>query len=208
MLVRNLGLRPYAEVWDLQRKLVYERAEDAAPDTLLLCEHEPVYTIGTSSRQPVPSGLPYPVHAVERGGDLTWHGPGQLVGYPIFSLRERDIMPRSFLRDIEEVLIEALLPLGIQAARIKGFTGLWVGGKKLVSIGIAVKDGVSYHGFALNVNCGLEAFRRIHPCKLEPEQMTSLQELLGRPLDEMQVAKLVAEAFLTYFPEPRLSAAS
>lgn len=201
MLVRNLGLRPYAEVWDLQRKLVYERAEGSVPDTLLLVEHPPVYTRGASSRQPVPPGLPHPVFDVERGGDLTWHGPGQLVGYPIVSLRERDVMPRSFLRDMEEILIQALLPLGVQGRRIKGFTGLWAGGKKLVSIGIAVRYGVSFHGFALNVNCGLDDFRLIHPCKLEPEQMTSLQRLLGRPVDEAEIVKLVAESFLRCFPD-------
>lgn len=202
MLVRTLGLRPYEEVWALQRKLVYERSGGQSPDVLLLVEHLPVYTRGASSRQPVPPGLPYPVHDVERGGDLTYHGPGQLVGYPIFHLESRGLRPRSFLRSIEEVLIEALRPLGVEAKRLRGFTGLWAEGKKLASIGVAVKDGVSFHGFALNVNVDLGPFRLIHPCKLEPTQMTSLQNLLGRPLDDMAVTKRVAEAFLEYFPDP------
>ena len=202
MLVRTLGLRPYEEVWALQRKLVYERSGGTAPDTLLLVEHPPVYTRGASSKQPVPPGLPHPVHDVERGGDLTYHGPGQLVGYPIFHLESRGLRPRSFLRSIEEVLIEALRPLGVEAGRLRGFTGLWCGGKKLVSIGVAVREGVSFHGFALNVNVDLAPFRLIHPCKLEPAQMTSLQQVLGRPVDELAVTKRVAEAFLEYFPDP------
>jgi lipoyl(octanoyl) transferase len=200
MLVKKLGLRDYCEVWTLQRKLVYERGEGAVPDTLLLVEHPPVYTRGASSRQSVPPGLPYPVHDVERGGDLTYHGPGQLVGYPILHLGERNIRPRSYLRELESVLIEAVRPLGVEAERLRGFTGLWARGKKLASIGVAVsKEQVCYHGFALNVNCDLAPFGRIHPCKLEPEQMTSLQLLLGRPLNEDIVANSVAESFLKYF---------
>lgn len=201
MLVKKLGLRDYEEVWALQRKLVYERAEGTVPDTLLLVQHPPVYTRGASSRQSVPPGLPHPVYDVERGGDLTYHGPGQLVGYPILHLAERRIRPRSYLRELESVLIEAIRPLGAEAERLRGFTGLWVRGRKLASIGVAVsKEGVSSHGFALNVNCDLAPFHQIHPCKLEPEQMTSLQLLLGRPLDENAVAEEVARAFLKYFP--------
>lgn len=203
MLVRTLGLRPYEEVWALQKKLVAQRAGGESPDTLLLVEHLPVYTRGASSRQAVPAGLPYPVHSIERGGDLTYHGPGQLVGYPIFLLAERGLRPRAYLRSLEEVLIEALKPFGVAAERVRGFTGLWVGGKKAVSIGVAVKAGVSFHGFAINVNCDLSPFAHIHPCRLEPEQMTSLQKVLGRPLDDMKVAKRVAEAFLEYFPDPK-----
>ncbi len=200
MLVRTLGLRDYGEVWALQRKLVYQRASGEIPDTLLLVEHPPVYTRGASSRQPVPAGLPHPVHDVERGGDLTYHGPGQLVGYPIFHLGELGLRPRSFLRALEDVLIEAIRPLGVQAGRLRGFTGVWAGGRKLASIGIAVKDGISYHGFALNVNVDLAPFGRIYPCRLEADQLTSLQKLLGRPLDETAVARAAAEAFLRCFP--------
>lgn len=201
MLVRTLGLREYSEIWTLQRKLARQRAEDEIPDTLLLVQHHPVYTRGVSSRQPVPPGLPYPLHTVERGGDLTYHGPGQLVGYPILHLGARKLLARAYLRELEEVLIEALRPLGVPAQRLRGFTGLWSGGKKIVSIGIAVtKDRISYHGFALNVNCDLGPFGLIHPCKLEPGQMGSMQTVLGQPLDEHKVSLAVAEAFLKYFP--------
>ena len=199
MLIRDLGLRDYAEVWELQKRLVFERGEGESADVVLLCQHEPVYTIGRSSRQPVPKGLPHPVHAVERGGDLTYHGPGQLVGYPILDLRAHGLTPRSYLSALEAVLAEAVRPFGIVAQAVRGFTGLWVGKRKLASIGVAVSGGVSYHGFALNVNVALEPFRLIHPCRLESDVMTSMQALLGAPVDERAVAEAVGAALLRYF---------
>ncbi|MDE2489226.1 MAG: lipoyl(octanoyl) transferase LipB [Elusimicrobia bacterium] len=198
MLIRDLGLRDYVEVWDLQRRLVYERQEGAIPDTILLCQHHPVYTIGRSSRQPVPPGLPFPVHAVERGGDMTWHGPGQLVGYPILDLAALGLGARSYLRALEAVLAQALLPLGVEASAAPGFTGLWVGRRKLASIGVAVSGGVSYHGFALNVNNDLAAFRLIHPCRLESDVMITLRELLGAPVDEAALAETVGRTLIEY----------
>ncbi len=199
MLVRDLGLKDYGEVWNLQRKLVFERSEDKIPDTVLLCQHHPVYTIGRSSKQPVPEALPYPVHKIERGGDLTWHGPGQLVGYPIFDLRELGLKPRSYLAALEAVLIEAIAPFGVKATTVKGFTGLWVGRKKLASIGVAVKGGVAYHGFALNANNTLAPFKLIHPCKLESEVMTTMEKVLGRGVDEAALTKAVGQSLLHYF---------
>lgn len=204
MLVRAIGLKDYAEVWDLQKRLVEKRLRGETGDTLLLLEHLPVYTRGVSSRAPTPCFLPHPHHIVERGGDWTYHGPGQLVGYPILHLGERGLRPRQYLRALEAVLIEALRPLGLEAEGLRGFTGVWCRGRKVASIGVAVKDQVSYHGFALNVSCDLEAFSAIHPCNLEPEQLTSVQKLLGRPVDAMVVMRSVADAFLAYFgrPEP------
>jgi lipoate-protein ligase B len=199
MLVRDLGLKDYEEVWKLQRKLVFERAEGAVPDTVLLCQHPSVYTIGRSSKQAIPEGLPYPVHKIERGGDLTYHGPGQLVGYPILKLSEHGLKPRSYLHALEAVLTEAIRPFGIKAETVKGFTGLWVGRKKLASIGVAVRSGVTYHGFALNVNNSLAPFRLIHPCRLESDVMTSMHKLLGKPVDEHAVAKAVGSTLLQYF---------
>lgn len=198
MLVRDLGLKDYQEVWDLQKRLVYERGEGAAPDTVLLCQHHPVYTIGRSSKQAIPKGLPHPVHAIERGGDLTWHGPGQLVGYPIMDLRSLDMTATSYLRALEAVLAEALLPFGVEAAPVKGLTGLWVGKKKLVSIGVAVSGGVSYHGFAINANNSLAAFAHINPCKLESDVMTSLAKLAGAPIDERLLTEAVGQALIHY----------
>ncbi|MFI5345346.1 MAG: lipoyl(octanoyl) transferase LipB [Elusimicrobiota bacterium] len=199
MLVRDLGLKDYVEVWNLQRKLVFERGQGDAPDTVLLCQHPAVYTIGRSSKQAIPEGLPYPVHKVERGGDLTYHGPGQIVGYPILKLSEHGLRPRSYLHALEAVLTEAIRPFGVEAETVKGFTGLWVGKKKLASIGVAVRGGVTYHGFALNVNNSLAPFRLIHPCKLESDVMTSMQKVLGAPVDEQALTKRLGEAMLEYF---------
>jgi lipoate-protein ligase B len=199
MLVRDLGRKEYTQVWELQKRLVYERGEGSCPDTVLLCQHDPVYTIGRSSKQAVPAGLPYPIHVIERGGDITWHGPGQLVGYPILDLPGLDLTATSYLRALEAVLAEALLPFGIEAAPVKGLTGLWVGRKKLVSIGIAVSGGISYHGFALNLNNDFAAFGRVNPCKLESDVMTSMAKLSGAPLDEQKVTKAVADALVQYF---------
>ncbi|MBI4371090.1 MAG: lipoyl(octanoyl) transferase LipB [Elusimicrobia bacterium] len=199
MLIRALGLKDYVETWDLQRKLVFERGENLIPDTALLCQHPPVYTIGRSSKQAVPEGLPHPVHAVERGGDMTWHGPGQLVGYPILRLSERGLGARSYLSALEAVLAEAIRPFGIEAAAVRGFTGLWVGRRKLASIGVAVRRGISYHGFALNINNDLAGFRRIHPCRLESDAMTSMAQVLGRPVDERAATEAVGRALLDYF---------
>jgi lipoyl(octanoyl) transferase len=199
MLVRDLGRKEYTQVWELQKRLVYERGEGSCPDTVLLCQHDPVYTIGRSSKQPVPKGLPHPIHVIERGGDITWHGPGQLVGYPILDLPGLDLTATSYLRALEAVLAEALLPFGVEAAPVKGLTGLWAGRKKLVSIGVAVSGGVSYHGFALNVNNGFEAYAHINFCKLESDVMTSMARLSGQPVDEHAVTKGVGDALVQYF---------
>lgn len=201
MLVRALGLKEYAEIWDLQKDLVEKRRAGEIPDTLLLVEHEPVYTRGVSSKSAVPPLLPHPLHSVERGGDLTYHGPGQLVGYPIIDLKAKGLRPRSYLRALEDVLIEALRPLGFQAEILRGFTGVWCQDKKIASLGVAIKDDVSYHGFALNVNVDLSPFSRIYPCNLQPDEIGSLAELSGQALVVSDVVKPVAEAFLAYFGE-------
>ncbi len=199
MLIRDIGVREYQEVWDLQRKLVFERSQGDAPDTVILCQHPGVYTIGRSSKQVPPAELPFPVQVVERGGDLTWHGPGQLVGYPILNLRKLGLTARSYLSALETVLAEAIRPLGIEATTVKGFTGLWVGRKKLASIGVAVRGGVSYHGFALNINNALEPFRLINPCRLESDVMTTVAQHLGAPVSESAVAEMVGRALLEHF---------
>lgn len=206
MLVRALGLRDYTETWELQKRFVEQRLAGLAADTLLLVEHPAVYTKGASSKAITPCLLPYPVHTVERGGDFTYHGPGQLLGYPILHLGERGLRARTYLRALEGVIIEALKPLGVEGETLRGFTGVWAEGKKIASIGVAVKDQVSYHGFSINVNCDLYPFSLIHPCNLEPEQVGSIQSLLGRPVDSMKVLRSVAETFLTYFPEPAVAA--
>jgi lipoyl(octanoyl) transferase len=177
--VLDLGLRDYGEVLKLQYELVDERKK-GGPDTLVLVEHPPVVTIGREHKGPRPAA-PIPLYEVERGGRETYHGPGQLVGYPILDLAARGWSPETYLRRLENALIETVRPW-TEARRLKGFTGVWVGRKKLASIGVAVRGTVAYHGFALNISTDLTGFKVIHPCGLEPDTMTSLERLAGRPV--------------------------
>ena len=175
--VRELGTVDYQEAWDLQRRLVKERAAGSIADTLLLLEHPHVVTCGRGLRARSLVATAHPVFHVERGGDVTYHGPGQLVGYPIVHLRERGLSVGAWLRLIETCLIEALAEGGLEAGRLKGFTGVWCEGRKLASIGVAARSWVAYHGFALNVTTDLSQLRGLYPCGLEPEQLSSVKEL-------------------------------
>jgi lipoate-protein ligase B len=197
MLVRHLGLKPYSEVMAMQFSLMRRRALGEAPDTLLLAQHPSVYTRGVACRQKPSRKLPFAMRTVDREGGLFYHGPGQLAGYPVFDLRERGLTLPGYRRSLEGVMMEALLGLGVKAARRKGSVGLWARGQRLVFIGIAARERISCHGFALNINCDLAPFRHITP-RSGPE-WTSLAELLGKPQDETAMAKTVAEAFLRYF---------
>ena len=184
----DLGRRPYLEVLELQRTLCRERtAGDRRRDLLLLVEHEPTITLGRGTREaslPVnPAELArrgFTVAEVERGGDVTYHGPGQLVGYPILDLREHREDLHWYLRQLETALIAALDTLGVRAERSPGLTGVWTQGRKIASLGIHVKQWVTFHGFALNVNPDLEAFQTIVPCGIPGVVMTSLSKELGR----------------------------
>lgn len=189
LTVLDVGMRDYEEVWRLQKELVSRRIGKEIPDTLILVEHPPVFTVGRGadlnppSLSPPTSPLPLPrCIAVERGGDITFHGPGQLVGYPIIDLRERGRDVHRFLRDLEEVLLRTLKDFMVPAQRRAGFTGVWTGSKKIASLGIAVRHWVSYHGFALNVSTDLRYFRMIHPCGLDGTVMTSMAEQLSREI--------------------------
>ncbi len=193
--VRFLGLLDYAKALDLQRDLVHQRKKGLIPDTLLLLEHPPVYTRGISSQTPRPPNLPHPAYLVERGGDWTYHGPGQLVGYPIIDLGSRNLKVRDYLRFLEDVIIESLGSFGLKAETIKGLTGVWCQNKKVASIGVAVKQGISYHGFSVNVCCDLKAFSAIYPCKLEPETLSNLEVLTEKPVSVKECAHAVAGVF-------------
>jgi lipoyl(octanoyl) transferase len=186
--VVELGRRPYGEVLDLQRDLCRARVRgEHASDLLLLVEHDPVYTMGRSTKA---TSLPLPVeslrlHAdveeIERGGDVTWHGPGQLVAYPIIHLAGWRQDLHWYLRMLEQVTIDALAVLGIAADRAPGYTGAWAGGRKIASIGVHVKQWVTMHGLAVNVSNDLTAFDRIVPCGIEAVTMTSVARELGTP---------------------------
>jgi lipoate-protein ligase B len=186
LLVLNLRRQPYRPVLELQRELVQARiAGDLHHDALLLVEHDPVITLGRGTRE---TSLPVPVEAlrgrgfevvdVERGGDVTIHAPGQLVGYPILDLQAHRPDVHWYLRQLEESLIRALGRFGIGADRNPGFTGVWVGPRKIASIGVHVKRWVTLHGFALNVTTNLRVFETVVPCGIEGVVMTSLAKEL------------------------------
>jgi lipoate-protein ligase B len=188
LLVHDLGQQPYARVLELQRTLARKRINgQVTDDILLLVEHPPVVTLGRSSR---PGSLPFSaaaladrgieVYEVERGGDVTFHGPGQLVGYPILDLREYREDLHWYLRTLETALIAGLDTLGITAETNPGFTGVWTRGRKIASIGIHVKQWVTYHGFALNVTTDLSYFDLIVPCGIRDVVMTSVAMESGR----------------------------
>ncbi|HEY3354195.1 MAG TPA: lipoyl(octanoyl) transferase LipB [Polyangia bacterium] len=202
LVVLARGLVPYEEALALMRDLVAQRARDACPDTLVLLEHPHVFTVGRraeAARNVLAPG-DVPVVAVERGGDVTYHGPGQLVGYPILKLAEGERDLARVLRGLEEALIRALAEVpGLAAERRPGFTGVWHGGRKLGSIGVAVRDWVTYHGFALNVTTDLSYFRRINPCGLSPEVMGTVAEAVGGPVDAAALRGAVARAVAAVF---------
>jgi len=188
----DLGRMEYGKALGLQKELAAMRAKGEIPDALILVEHDHVITLGRKTTQINFKPQDIPVFEVERGGDATYHGPGQLVGYPIILLTDHDV--RRHVRNIEEAILRTARAFGIEGERLEGHPGIWVSGKKLASIGVAVTDWVTYHGFALNVNTDLSYFEHIRPCGLDPSAMTSMQRIKGGPLpfDEVK-AKFARE---------------
>jgi lipoate-protein ligase B len=191
----DLGFREFTEVWDLQRKLLETRSNGRIPDTLILVEHPHVFTVGKA----VPGDLPPQIDGVnvfriERGGQWTYHGPGQLVGYPILDLNQRNRDIHAFLAGIEETLIHAIGKFGIAGNRGEQ-TGVWVGRKKIASIGAAIRNWISFHGFALNVNTDLNYFYKINPCGFSGSTITSMQAILGSEVDFNRVKNEVRNQF-------------
>lgn len=194
MNVVDLGLSGYKFSWDLQKKIFNLRVAGKISDTLLLNEHNHVYTLGKNSNdnhllseiaELESKGVE--VYHIDRGGDVTYHGPGQLVGYPILDLNGFYLDLHRYLRDLEEVIMRTLAEYGIGGCRDKEFTGVWVGNEKIAAIGVKVSRWVTMHGFALNVNTDLSYFDRIIPCGIFHKGVTSVGRLLGRsvPLDEV-----------------------
>ncbi len=199
-LLLDLGVVEYLQALDMQRAMVERRSRNEIPDTLILLEHPHVYTVGKREANPIPADVSgVPVYAVERGGQWTYHGPGQLVGYPIISLEDRGRDIRNYLRSLEQLLIEVIRGFGIEAERHEGHTGVWVGEKKIASIGVAVRGWVAFHGFALNVNTELDYFNRINPCGLPGEAIISMAQLLGHEVPMTEVRKSVKRCFEQVF---------
>ncbi len=188
------GRESYRDTWELQKDLVRRRAEgEAEADALILVEHDHVITLGRKTTPENFKPQDIPVFQVERGGDATYHGPGQLVGYPIIRLATPNV--QRFVRDLEEVLIQATRTFGVESVRVEGHPGVWVGGRKVASIGVAVTNWVTYHGFALNVNTDLSYFGLIKPCGLDPEKITSMKQVLGKEVEFEQVKGEVVARF-------------
>lgn len=183
----DLGRRAYREVWEMQKALVDRRAEERIPDGLILVEHDPVATLGRRGKREDVLDPGLEVFEVERGGEATYHGPGQLVGYPILKLPDR-LEVKRLVTDLEDLLIRTCHDFGIEATREGPERGVWFGGKKIASIGLAVHRSVTFHGFALNVTTDLGEFLKIRPCGHDGGIMTSMEKALGHPV-EMEDAK-------------------
>ena len=194
------GRLEYEKARALQEELVARRRAGEIPDSLILLEHDPVITIGRSpqksdARPPIaPPVAPMRTAVVSRGGQATYHGPGQLVGYPILDLRCLRPDLHWYLRQLEAVIIRALSVFGLRGETVAGQTGVWIDGGKVASIGIAVRGWVSYHGFALNVDCDMAGFSHISPCGLDPEEMTRMADH-GCTAGVAEVIPAVVEAF-------------
>jgi lipoyl(octanoyl) transferase len=212
--VRRLGRIGYAEGLELQKQLVEQRKAGNIPDQLLLLEHPPVITLGVKTRNNQTNIVATPealaregvsVFETGRGGDVTYHGPGQLVGYPIIDLKPDRCDVHRYVRDIEEVMIRAAAAFGVEAARLPGLTGAWVGNDKLAAIGVRISKWVTSHGFAFNVNTALNHFDFIVPCGITDKGVTSLQRLMGRPVEMVEVEDAIELAFIEVFSRQHLT---
>jgi len=202
----DLGLIGYPECFELQQRLVKLRLGGQIEDTLLLLEHAPVITLGVAggegSLRVEPEALERRgvtlVHT-DRGGDATYHGPGQLVGYPIFDLRSYGKDVHLFIRNLERVVVDCLADFEVAGEVVPGYTGVWVSGEKICSIGIAVRRWITYHGFALNVSPNFEHWSLLHPCGLTDRRVTSLERLTGQRPDMDEVKSSVVANFAQVF---------
>jgi lipoyl(octanoyl) transferase len=206
--VQRLGLVPYGEALSLQRTLAEARRADRIPDQLLLLQHPHVLTLGVrgdgGQSHILASGerlasLGVEVSETGRGGDVTYHGPGQIVGYPILDLRPDRCDVHRYVRDLEEVMIRTAGEFGFEAVRIKGLTGAWVGAEKIGAIGVRISGWITSHGFAFNVNTDLDYFNLIVPCGISGRGVTSLARLLGRPLPIEGVEEATIRHFCAVF---------
>ena len=206
LLTIHLGRTRYSDAWALQKKIFSARLARRIPDVLLLTEHEPVYTLGKGAdSNHLLAGdnelreKKVDVFAVDRGGDVTYHGPGQLVGYPILDLNDHGLDIHRYLRDIEEVLIRVSAEFGVAAGRSEGMTGAWVKNDKIAAIGVKVSRWVTMHGFALNVSTDLSYFDRIIPCGIFHKGVTSLKSEVGHEVEFSDVEQSVIRNFESVF---------
>jgi lipoyl(octanoyl) transferase len=206
--IRRLGVVPYAVATELQRALVEERRAGRVPDLLLLLEHPHVITLGVKvdaarshlvATPEILATRSVEVHESGRGGDITYHGPGQIVGYPILDLRPDRCDVHRYVRDLEEVMVRTAADFGLQAGRIQGLTGAWVGADKLGAIGVRISRWITSHGFAFNVSTDLDYFRLIVPCGITSGGVTSLTRALGRRVSNAEAEASIVRHFADVF---------
>ena len=202
ILVQNIGRKSYKAVWDLQKEMQQQRINGNIEDTLILVEHDPVYTLGKNANEDhllQSRDESVDVFNIERGGDITFHGPGQLVFYPILDLSNYKKSVSWYMRTLEQVLIDTLIEFKIIAQRNEGLTGVWVGDEKIAALGVRISRWVTMHGFALNVNPDLSFYDGIIPCGIFDHGVTSMEQLLGETQNSDNVRNMVIEKFNKYF---------
>ncbi len=200
--VQDLGLCSYKEVWDLQKNIHAERIAGKDQDTLLLVEHTPVYTFGKNAEknhllQHYPKNVQ--IFHIERGGDITFHGPGQLVGYPILDLNNYKKSISWYMRSLEQVIIDTLNLYGLEAIRKDGLTGVWIGDEKIAALGVRISRWVTMHGFALNVNTNLDYYDGIIPCGILEYGVTSMEKLFNYKINMDDMKKNLISCFRNIF---------
>ncbi len=202
----DLGIIDYKKAWNLQKEFFEKRVNGLIPDSIFLLEHPNTYTLGkTADRKNLIGSQSFldkhniKVYDIDRGGDITYHGPGQLVGYPILNLKNWAPDTDKYLRGLEEVIISVCSEFGLECGRKPKYTGVWIGERKICAIGIKVSRWVTMHGFALNVNTDLDMFNGIIPCGIKGKQVTSLEMELGRKLDINEVKNILINKFQLVF---------
>ena len=202
ILIQNIGRKSYKAVWDLQKEMQQQRIRGEIEDTLILVEHDPVYTLGKNADKDhllQSRDESVDVFNIERGGDITFHGPGQLVGYPILDLSNYKKSVSWYMRTLEQVLIDTLIEFKIIAQRNDGLTGVWVGDEKIAALGVRISRWVTMHGFALNVNPDLSFYDGIIPCGIFDHGVTSMEQILGKTQNNDNVKNVVIKKFNKYF---------
>tara|TARA_B100001750_G_scaffold2260_1_gene1871 strand:+ start:533 stop:1201 length:669 start_codon:yes stop_codon:yes gene_type:complete len=200
--ILDLGLSPFKEVWDLQKELVKKRQNGQIKDTLILAEHEPVYTLGKNANENhILQNSPRDVktYQIERGGDVTFHGPGQLVGYPIMDLHNYNKSISCYMRSLEQLIIDTLAEFRVTAERKDGLTGVWVGDEKIAALGVRVTRWITMHGFALNVSPDLTYYSGIIPCGIFEYGVTSMAKQLTDEVAVDSVKQVLIEKFMNQF---------
>jgi lipoate-protein ligase B len=206
LLVVNIGRSKYADAWELQKQIFSARLDQRIGDVLLLTEHEPVFTLGKGADENHLLANELELNEkkidmfwIDRGGDVTFHGPGQIVGYPILDLNQHYLDIHRYLRELEEMIIRTLNDYGIDAGREKEFTGVWVKNEKIAALGVKVSKWITMHGFAFNVSTDLSFFDRIIPCGIFHKGVTSLQQVLGKTIEIADVHQYLVKHFSNIF---------